>query len=100
VRLPEAPDVPTLAELGTPVEFVNWRGFFAPPGLARERLDAWIALFEELLATPEWEEVRRRNGWIEIFHAGPAFEAFLVEQEQELADLMASLGMHTATELE
>jgi len=92
-RLPEAPDVPTLAELGAPVEFVNWRGFFAPPGLAPERVEAWIALLEALLATPEWEEVRRRNGWVEIFRAGSDFEAFLVEQEHELAELMDGMGM-------
>ena len=36
-RLPEATDVPTLAELGAGVEFVNWRGFFAPPGTTDER---------------------------------------------------------------
>ena len=97
-RLPEAPDVPTLAELGAPVEFVNWRGFFAPPGLAPERVEAWIALLEALLATPEWEEVRRRNGWVEIFRAGSDFEAFLVEQEHELAELMDGMGMRRGHE--
>jgi putative tricarboxylic transport membrane protein len=92
-RLPEAPDVPTLAELGADVEFVNWRGFFAPPGLPRERVEAWAGLLEAMLATPEWEAVRRRNGWVEIFRAGSDFESFLIEQEGELAQLMDGLGM-------
>ena len=78
--------MPTLAELGVDVEFVNWRGFFAPPGTSREEVEAWVELLRAMLATPEWEEVRRRNGWVEIFHPGDEFAAFLTEQERELAD--------------
>jgi putative tricarboxylic transport membrane protein len=96
VRLPEAPDVPTLAELGAPVEFVNWRGFFAPPGTTREQVASWIELLRALLVTPEWEEVRRRNGWVEIFHPGEEFAAFLAAQERDLAELMDGLGMRRA----
>jgi putative tricarboxylic transport membrane protein len=95
-RLPEAADVPTLVELGADVEFVNWRGFFAPPGLPRERVEAWSDLLEAMLQTPEWEAVRRRNGWVQIFRAGPEFESFLVEQERGLAELMDQLGMRRA----
>jgi putative tricarboxylic transport membrane protein len=95
-RLPEAPGVETLAELGADVEFVNWRGFFAPPGLPRERVEAWTALLEAMLETPEWEAVRRRNGWVQIFRAGSDFESFLIEQERELTELMDGLGMRHA----
>jgi putative tricarboxylic transport membrane protein len=95
-RLAEAPDVPTLAELGAPVEFVNWRGFFAPPGTTREEVQAWIELLRALLATPEWEEVRRRNGWVEIFHPGDEFAAFLAKQENSLGELMDGLDIRRA----
>jgi putative tricarboxylic transport membrane protein len=95
-RLPEAPDVPTLAELGAPVEFVNWRGFFAPPGTTPAEVAAWIELLRAMLSTPEWEEVRRRNGWVEIFHPGEEFATFLAAQEQSLAELMDGLGMARA----
>jgi putative tricarboxylic transport membrane protein len=50
-----------------------------------------------MLATPEWEEVRRRNGWVEIFHPGDEFAAFLTEQEGELAALMDGLAMRRTT---
>jgi putative tricarboxylic transport membrane protein len=95
-RLPEAPDVPTLAELGVDAEFVNWRGFFAAPGTSREEVGAWVELLRAMLATPEWEEVRRRNGWVEIFHPGDEFASFLTDQERELAELMDGLAMRRA----
>ena len=31
-RVSDAPDAPTLKEQGYDVQFVNWRGFFGPPG--------------------------------------------------------------------
>ncbi len=36
-RSPSAPEVPTLQELGYNATFVNWRGFFAAPGLSDEK---------------------------------------------------------------
>ncbi len=32
-RLKDAPDIPTLKELGYDLEFANWRGFFAAWGI-------------------------------------------------------------------
>ncbi|MEE2775933.1 MAG: tripartite tricarboxylate transporter substrate-binding protein [Acidobacteriota bacterium] len=90
-RVAAISEVPTLRELGTDVEFVNWRGFFAAPDLKAERVEAWIDLVARLLETEEWESVRQRNGWVEIFHTGPGFAAFLGEQEQALAPLLARL---------
>ena len=90
-RVGAMPDVPTLRELGTDVEFVNWRGFFGPPGLGPEQVDAWTVLLSRLFETPEWEEVRDRNGWVEIWRPGESFETFLVEQEHDLAALLSLL---------
>ena len=39
-RVPEAPDVPTFTELGSPIVFNNWRGFFAAPGLPTRKNSA------------------------------------------------------------
>jgi tripartite-type tricarboxylate transporter receptor subunit TctC len=37
-RWAQAPDVPTLAELGVPIDFVPWTGLFAPAGTPAEIL--------------------------------------------------------------
>ena len=42
--------------------------------------------------TPEWEEVRARNGWVNIHNNGDDFVSFLEEQEQVIGDLMRTLG--------
>ncbi len=92
-RLDAAPDVATCAEAGAKgVEFVNWRGFFGAPGLPEAKKAAYVAALEKMYTTPEWETVRARNGWVNIFNPGDKFVAFLEGQEKEIGDLMRELG--------
>lgn len=91
-RLPAAPDYPTLTELGFPLEFANWRGFFAAPGLPESRYRDMRETIDELLDTPEFEAVRARNGWTVLHHEGQDFYRFLERQEKEIGDLMRQLG--------
>lgn len=87
-----APDVPTLKELGYDTTFVNWRGFFAAPGTSEAQQAEFIESLEKMYDTPEWETVRSRNGWTEIFKPGPEFVSFLETQEKEVGALMRELG--------
>ena len=91
-RLADAPDVPTCKEQGNDTEFVNWRGFFGPPGLSADKQAAYVAALEKMYATDEWETVRARNGWVKIFNPGDAFVSFLEAQEAEIGSLMKELG--------
>ena len=86
------PDAPTLKEQGVDTEFVNWRGFFAAPGLPDAKAEAYRAALAKMYDTPEWEEVRARNGWVNIHNSGKDFESFLVNQETVIKDLMTKLG--------
>jgi len=45
-----------------------------------------------MYATPEWEEVRARNGWVNIYNEGHDFRTFLEGQEEVIGDLMRKLG--------
>ena len=53
-------------------------------------------MYQEVIAkmydTPEWEEVRARNGWVNIHNSGDDFKTFLEAQEAEIGDLMKTLG--------
>jgi putative tricarboxylic transport membrane protein len=85
-------DAPTLKEQGIDTEFVNWRGFFAAPGLPADLRDKYIAALGKMYDTPEWEEVRARNGWVNIYNPGDKFTGFLGDQEQVIEALMKKLG--------
>lgn len=91
-RVPAYDSAPTMIEQGLDTTFINWRGFFAAPGLADEQVAKMQAAIAAMYDTPEWEEVRARNGWVNIYNNGEDFRAFLDNQEQEIGDLMRTLG--------
>lgn len=91
-RVDAAPNAMTLKEQGYDVEFVNWRGFFAAPGLPEAKAAAYRDAIAKMYSTPEWETVRARNGWVNIFNPGDDFTAFLESQEKVMKDLMVKLG--------
>jgi putative tricarboxylic transport membrane protein len=91
-RVPAYADAPTLKEQGVDAEFVNWRGFFAAPGLPEEKAEAYRKTLAAMYDTKEWEEVRSRNGWVNIHNSGDDFRTFLENQEKQIGDLMKQLG--------
>lgn len=91
-RVDVAPDAMTLKEQGIDTTFVNWRGFFGAPGLPAEKVEMYQSMIEKMYDTPEWEEVRARNGWVNIHNSGDDFLKFLEDQEKVIGDLMKKLG--------
>ncbi len=92
-RVPVAKHIPTCLQAGAKgAEFVNWRGFFGPPGLSAAKQAEYVAALEKMYKSSEWEAVRSRNGWVNIFNSGDKFVAFLEEQEKLIGNLMRELG--------
>lgn len=92
-RVAAMDSVPTCAEAGsTGTSFVNWRGFFAAPGLPEDKKAAFIKALGKMYETPEWATVRDRNGWVDIFNADAEFVKFLEGQEEQIGGLMRELG--------
>ncbi|MGI9523850.1 MAG: tripartite tricarboxylate transporter substrate binding protein [Hyphomicrobiaceae bacterium] len=91
-RVDALPDAPTLKEQGYDAEFVNWRGFFAAPGLPADKAKAYRDVINAMYQTEEWEAVRKRNGWVNIHNSGDAFSKFLEGQEGVIQSLMIELG--------
>jgi putative tricarboxylic transport membrane protein len=82
----------TMKEQGIDTSFVNWRGFFAAPGLPADKLAMYQDAIAKMYETPEWEAVRARNGWVNIHNSGDDFMTFLESQEKVIGDLMKKLG--------
>ena len=91
-RVPAFADAPTFAEQGINADFVNWRGFFAAPGLSDDKVKTYQDMLGKMLETPEWEEVRSRMGLVNIYRPGDEFKTFLEAQEKQIGDLMKELG--------
>ncbi|WP_232664783.1 Bug family tripartite tricarboxylate transporter substrate binding protein [Pseudonocardia sp. TRM90224] len=89
----EGIDAPTLKESGVDMEFTNWRGIVAPPGLdanqTRELVDAFVALHD----TPEWKEALERNGWTDAFLPADRFGTFLAAENDRVAKILRELGL-------
>ncbi|WP_425091103.1 tripartite tricarboxylate transporter substrate binding protein [Tropicimonas sp. S265A] len=85
-------DAPTLKEQGLDTTFVNWRGFFAAPGVPEEQVAKFQDALAQMYDTEAWEEVRARNGWVNIHNSGEDFRTFLENQEKVIGDLMKTLG--------
>lgn len=78
-RAPQAPQVPTLAELGvTDFDVDLWYGVLAPAGTPKEIVDRYNATFNEILAQPSVRELLNKQGL--IAQGGPP---------SRLADLIA-----------
>ena len=91
-RVSAAGDAQTMKEQGIDTTFVNWRGFFGAPGLPADKVAQYQDALAKMYDTPEWEEVRARNGWVNIHNSGDDFQAFLEAQETAIGDLMKKLG--------
>lgn len=91
-RVPASADTPTFAEQGIDAQFVNWRGFFAAPGMDAAKVQAYQDLLAAMLETPEWETVRASMGLVNIYRPGAEFVEFLEAQETQIGDLMRELG--------
>lgn len=85
-------DAQTMKEQGIDTSFVNWRGFFAAPGLPDDQLAMYQDAISKMYETPEWEAVRAQNGWVNIHNSGDDFKAFLENQETVIGNLMKELG--------
>lgn len=91
-RLPGV-DAPTLQESGVDVDFTNWRGIVAPPGISDEETERLVRLFTDLQSTKEWKDALETNGWTAAFQPGKEFGEFLADENDRVASVLSELGL-------
>ncbi|WP_458701648.1 tripartite tricarboxylate transporter substrate binding protein [Sulfurospirillum sp. 1307] len=84
--------IPSFKSMGTDAFFANWRGFFGAPNLSKEKIAAFNSVLKKMYDTPEWEVVRARNGWTNLYQPTDEFRKFLEDQEKTIGSLMKNLG--------
>jgi putative tricarboxylic transport membrane protein len=90
------PAAPTLREAGVDLEFTNWRGIVAPPGLSSREATALRRVVGTLVRSPAWRSALARNGWTDAYLDGPGFDRFLAGETARLDSVMADLGLAPA----
>ncbi len=81
-----------LADAGEMPVYGNWKTFTEKDGLPADKVAAYQDAIAQMYDTAEWEEVRARNGWVNIHNSGDDFNTFLEAQETAIGDLMKKLG--------
>ncbi|MFJ8822226.1 Bug family tripartite tricarboxylate transporter substrate binding protein [Streptomyces sp. NPDC102467] len=86
-------DGPTLKESGYDVDFTNWRGIVAPPGLSDTQRSKLTSLVRKLHASQEWKQSLKKNGWDDAFLVGDDFGTFLAAQDKNVVSVLKELGL-------
>ncbi|WP_367048879.1 tripartite tricarboxylate transporter substrate binding protein [Streptomyces sp. Je 1-332] len=84
---------PTLKESGYDVDFTNWRGIVAPPGLSDAERKKLTGLVRKLHDSPQWKKSLKTNGWDDAFLTGDKFGDFLAEQDKSVVSVLKELGL-------
>src|SRR4051812_40730080 len=94
-RLAEIPDVPSAAEAGFPDmnKIVGWTALMGPPGLPREVIERWTAVFQQLARDPDWQQGNARLGGIAAIRSPAETERFVREQFALYDRLVQILGI-------
>jgi putative tricarboxylic transport membrane protein len=86
-------DVPTLKEQGMDVEFVNWRGIVAGPGISAPQKAALVAAVTMAVKSEEWAKTLKARGWEDFHVDADAFAAFLKADQVRVKDVLTSVGL-------
>jgi putative tricarboxylic transport membrane protein len=92
-RVDVVPDAPTFSESGIDLEFTNWRGWVAPPGIEDADRQAWIDALTAMHDSAAWQDELEKQGWTDAFITGDDFGDFLTEQDATVAATLQELGL-------
>jgi putative tricarboxylic transport membrane protein len=91
-RLPGV-NIPTLKEQGINVEFVNWRGLMAAPGISEAQRQELIKTITQMAKSPQWKALLAKDEWLDLFMAGDEFKAYVESEQKNVLALVQNLGL-------
>lgn len=92
-RLPQVPEVPTLTELGFPIQAGTIRGFTFTAGVPKEAVATMEAALKRAHDTPAWKEFAKRNMYQDIFLGSAEFSKFLEQKMVEYREFYDAIGL-------
>jgi putative tricarboxylic transport membrane protein len=94
-RTPDV-DAPTLREAGVELEFTNWRGLVAPPGLNDADKQTLVKLVDEMHNSQEWKQAVEQNKFTDAYLSADQFATFLQQENDRVAGVLRELGLAAA----
>jgi len=92
-RIPELPNVPTIAESGYDIDIPSWFGLFAPKGTPPEIVAKVSAELAKVLKTPDVEQRLLKANLFAAYLDPAAFAKKLKQDDQLFADLIRKIGI-------
>jgi putative tricarboxylic transport membrane protein len=85
--------LPTLKSSGYDAEVQNWRAIVAPPGVPDADRQRLIDFVTKVNDSPEWDAIRKKNGWTEFLKTGDDATRFIAEETTRVQALEKELGI-------
>jgi tripartite-type tricarboxylate transporter receptor subunit TctC len=93
-RSPQAPDVPTLAEVGMPEFDVDlWYGLLAPAGTPKDIVDRYNAVLNEILASEKVRDALAKQGLVAIGGPPERLGALIAKDQPRWAKVVKDAGI-------
>ena len=93
VAFPQWKDVPTMKELGFPIEYQMLRGVFGPTDMPPEAVAFYQDVFSKLMDTPEMADFIQRGAFTKAYLTGAAFLRYLEQKDRSVRELMVKGGL-------
>ena len=85
--------IPTAHEQGYDVDWITWRGFYAPMDIPDARYRSWTEILRRVEGSEIWAKVRRNNGLDPFLLVGEDFRAFVQQQVKAFRDMSREMGL-------
>ena len=86
-------DIPTVKELGYPIEYQMLRGVFGTANMPPEAVAFYRDVFQKLLDTPEMADFIERGAFTKAWLTGPEFVRWLEQKDATVRGLMKKGGL-------
>lgn len=87
------PDVPTLKELGYPIESGKYRGIASPLNIPKEARDYLESKFRELCANPDYQKAVKAGGLMPDYRDSAAFAEIIKNEEAQARAILTDFGL-------
>lgn len=85
-------DIPTAPELGYDVTLANWRGIYGPPRMPETAVRYWQDRLAQVVQSPTWQQIARRNQWEPLFLSGEQMKRYLADANSKIKQGLADIG--------